>query len=200
MTTTGDTRAAEVGVPPARAKKRVVVVEYDAEWPRAFERVRRVVAAALGDVAVGIEHVGSTAVPGLAAKPIIDIDVIAASAPEVAVAIERLAAIGYVHRGDLGIVGREAFSHPRVGRDGEPMPEQHLYVCQADGDEVWRHLAFRDYLRANPEARERYAAVKRKGARLYAEDRDAYQEHKSALVRELLAAALVEYAAAKGAD
>jgi GrpB-like predicted nucleotidyltransferase (UPF0157 family) len=159
---------------PARPKKRVVVADYDKEWPKKFERVSRVVAQALGDVVVGIEHVGSTSVWGLAAKSIIDIDVIVPSAAEVPVAIERLAAIGYVHRGDLGIAGREAFSHPRVGPDGEPMPEQHLYVCPADGAEVRRHLAFRDYLRLHPEARERYAAVKREGARLHAEDRDTY--------------------------
>ena len=180
-----------------RPKRRVVVVEYDEEWPAAFERVRRVVAEALGEIAVGIEHVGSTSVPGLAAKPIIDIDVIVRSAAEVQVAIERLAAIGYVHHGDLGIAGREAFRHPRVGPDGEPMPEQHLYVCQADGEEVRRHLAFRDYLRRHAEAKERYAEVKREGARLHAEDRDAYQEYKSALVSELLAEALVEYGAAQ---
>lgn len=178
--------------PAGRPKRRVVVVEYDDAWPGAFERVKRVVAPVLGEVAMAIEHVGSTSVPGLAAKPIIDIDVIARP-EEVETGIDRLTSIGYVHRGNLGIEGREAFSHPRVAPDGEPMPEQHLYVCRADGEEVWRHLAFRDYLRRHPEARERYAAVKREGARAHAEDRDAYQEYKSAVVREILTRALVEF-------
>src|SRR5688500_13075223 len=93
-------------VAEVRAKKPVELVEYDAGWSAAFERVKRVVREALGDVAVGIEHVGSTSVHGLAAKPIIDVDVIVRP-EDVGVAIERLGAIGYVHRGDLGIAGRE---------------------------------------------------------------------------------------------
>src|SRR6266540_5229473 len=98
-----------VGTEVVKPKKPVVVVEYDPEWPRVFERIRAAVAPALGGVAVAIEHVGSTSVSGLAAKTIIDVDVVVPTVADVAVAIERLATLGYVHRGDLGIPGREAF-------------------------------------------------------------------------------------------
>jgi GrpB-like predicted nucleotidyltransferase (UPF0157 family) len=83
--------------------RRVVVVDYDPEWPRVFEALRAGVWEAVRDSAVGIEHIGSTSVPGLAAKPIIDMAIIVASADQVPLVINRLAGIGYVHRGNLGI-------------------------------------------------------------------------------------------------
>jgi GrpB-like predicted nucleotidyltransferase (UPF0157 family) len=86
----------------------VIVVDYDPNWPRIFETLRQRIAEALGDAAAAIEHVGSTAVPGLAAKPIIDTDVLLASETLLPVAIERLASLGYVHQGNLGIQEREA--------------------------------------------------------------------------------------------
>jgi GrpB-like predicted nucleotidyltransferase (UPF0157 family) len=91
----------------------VRVVDYDPSWPRTFEALKAAIWPAVGSVALGVEHVGSTAVPGLAAKPIIDLDVIVATAGQVPLAIERLATLGYVHRGNLGIAGREAFESPR---------------------------------------------------------------------------------------
>src|SRR5258705_12320222 len=87
----------------------VEVVDYDPRWPTRFETLRARIVAALGSLADSIEHVGSTSVPGLAAKPIIDIDVLVVSAIDVPEAIERLALLGYLHRGNLGIDGREAF-------------------------------------------------------------------------------------------
>ena len=166
------------------------MVEHDPNWPRAFETLRTRVAAALGDLVVAIEHVGSTSVPGLAAKPIVDLDVVVRTAANVPTAIERLATIGYVHLGDLGIPGREAFNRPSDATDGSPLPAHNLYVCAADGEELRRHLVFRDYLRCHPEAVSEYAAIKRQGARLFPGDRDAYQEHKDATVRDILRRAI----------
>src|SRR5579862_585811 len=85
------------------------IVDYDPSWPTLFETLRSRLLLVVGDIADSIEHVGSTAVPGLAAKPIIDIDVVVEADTDVSLAIERLAVLGYQHRGDLGIEGREAF-------------------------------------------------------------------------------------------
>ena len=175
-------------VPPARPHKSVVVVDYDPAWPQRFAWLCAQLAPVVGDAAVAIEHVGSTSVPGLAAKPIIDIDVVVPTATSVPIAIERLARLGYQPLGELGIPGREALRAPRQG----PLAGagHNLYVCAADGEELHRHLAFRDYLRTHPEAVQAYAAVKREGAQLTPDDRDAYQDYKSPLVRELLRLAL----------
>ena len=102
----------------------IVIVEYDPAWPLEFERLRERASASLGDVAISVEHVGSTAVPGPAAKPLIDL-VVVVEPDKVELAIERLSAIGYVHEGNLGVEGREAF-RPAGGR-GAPSP-----VCLSD--------------------------------------------------------------------
>jgi GrpB-like predicted nucleotidyltransferase (UPF0157 family) len=165
----------------------VVVVDYDPEWPRDFERLRARAAAALGDMALSIEHVGSTAVPGMVAKPVIDLDVIVRSSLDVSIAIERLRSVGYEHEGDLGVLGREAFQWPA----GEP--RHHLYVCAADSDALRNHLLFRDYLRSHPDAAERYGDVKRKAAREFGDDRQGYFEAKRAVGEEILDAAQQEW-------
>src|SRR6188508_3746065 len=104
----------------------IVVVDYDPAWSVIFESLRAQLWAVVADVALAIEHVGSTAVPGLAAKPIIDLDVVVAPG-QVGTAIDRLSAIGYEHKGDLGVAGREAMRHPSGSR------RHHLYVC-AEGN------------------------------------------------------------------
>ncbi len=166
----------------------VIIVDYDPAWPARFEEVRRQLARALGDVALRIEHVGSTSVPGLAAKPILDIDVVIESAQQLAVAVARLAALGYEHQGDRGVVGREAF-RPREATSPRTWPPHHLYVCARDSSELRRHLAFRDWLRGHVEDRRRYAALKRELARRYRDDRDAYSEAKSDFVEGVSAKA-----------
>lgn len=90
--------------------------------------------------AAAIEHVGSTAVPGLAAKPIIDMDVLLGSATDLPLVIAQLASVGYQHRGDLGVTGREAFRAPP-----NDLPH-HLYVCPPRSPEYMRHISFRGYL------------------------------------------------------
>lgn len=161
-----------------------VVVAYDPAWPAAFAEIRSAVAAYLPDGAT-VEHVGSTAVPGLAAKPVVDVDVVIPSAGDVAAAVAALTGLGYAHRGDLGIAGREAFAMP----DGSPLPYHHLYVVVAGSGAYLDHVDLRDHLRRHPEDAARYAAEKRRHAHLLATDRDAYTEAKAALVTELLARA-----------
>ena len=157
----------------------VIILDYDSNWPALFQSIRKRIAAALGDIAAAIEHVGSTAVPGLAAKPIIDIDVLLTSEPMLATAIELLATLGYVHRGNLGIPEREAFFAPVND------PPHHLYVCPPCSAEFRRHIAFRDYLRAHPKDAKIYGDLKMALAERFREDRSAYNTAKTEFVAEL---------------
>ena len=157
----------------------VLIQDYDPTWPDDFSKLSARVNAALGDLVLTVEHIGSTAVPGLAAKPIIDLDVVLASPTDLPEAIQLLARIGYVHEGDLGIAGREAFRSP----DGEP--RHHLYVLIDGADELRRHLAFRDALRADDGLRDRYATLKRGLAEAHRHDRSGYTEAKSAFIATL---------------
>lgn len=158
----------------------IVVVDYDPTWPEVFERLRALVWKAVQDFALGIEHVGSTSVPGLAAKPIIDMDVVVATEADVALGIERLAVLGYAHRGNLGIEGREAFQQPAH------LPPHHLYVCLQNSASLRNHLALRDYLRAHPEAIQGYSALKKRLAKEHTYNIDAYIEGKSDMILAML--------------
>jgi GrpB-like predicted nucleotidyltransferase (UPF0157 family) len=160
------------------------VAEYDPHWPLWFAEIRAQLAPYLADLPHRIEHVGSTAVPGLAAKPIIDVDIVVPSADLVPAAITHLARAGYLHQGDQGIAGREAFALPPNAAH-----YHHLYVV-VDGNKAFQdHLLLRDHLRTNAADRERYAARKHELAHLLTTDRTAYVDGKAALVEELLARA-----------
>jgi GrpB-like predicted nucleotidyltransferase (UPF0157 family) len=160
----------------------VEVVAWSPHWAEQFAAV----AAVLRDAVAGIpgaqvEHVGSTSVPGLAAKPILDIDVVVDRA-DVTSAITALERVGYVHRGDLGVVDREAFRAP------DRSPHRHVYVCAAGSLNVRNHLAVRDVLRRRDDLRDAYAAVKRALADDPEMDLDTYLAGKSAVVQEVLRA------------
>jgi GrpB-like predicted nucleotidyltransferase (UPF0157 family) len=161
----------------------VIIVPYDPAWPGLFEQLRAPLAAALGDLALVIHHVGSTSVPGLPAKPIIDLDVVIASEAQMPAVIERLASIDYAHWGEQGIAGRHAFKPPAR------LPKHHPYVCAADNRELARHLAFRDHLRRHPDEAAAYAALKRQLADQYGADRDGYSIAKTDFVERVLAEA-----------
>ena len=92
-----------------RNSRTVQVVDYDPNWPRTFEQLKQRVWPEVCDLAIGIEHVGSISVPGITAKPVIDIDIVVAARSSVPLIILRLAELGYQHRGDLSISGRESF-------------------------------------------------------------------------------------------
>ena len=166
----------------------IVVSDYDPAWPTWFDTVHDHVWPAVRDIALRIDHVGSTAVPGLAAKPIIDLDVVVATSDHVSEAIERLAAIGYRWRGDLGVPGREAVK--LVGH--AELPPHQLYVVVENNKAHLDHWLLRDLLRDDVEARERYAAVKRRNARLADRNMDVYVAAKAGFVAELLTRARAE--------
>jgi GrpB-like predicted nucleotidyltransferase (UPF0157 family) len=158
----------------------IVIQNYDPLWPQRFQTLRSPIAVVLGGLAAAIEHVGSTAVPGLAAKPVIDIDILLTFATDLPLVIHKLASLGYAHRGDLGIAGREAF---RIPPGYFP---HHLYVCPPGSEEYNRHIAFRNYLRTHPEDAHAYATLKSQLADKFRADREAYNQAKSAFVGEIL--------------
>jgi len=163
-----------------RTPSTITVVAYDPAWPAQFNELRSMILPAVGDAAVAIEHVGSTAVPGLAAKPIIDIDVVVASPAMVSVAIERLAVIGYEHQGNLGVEGREAF------KNSPGSLRHHLYVCTQGGTALHNHLSLRDYLRSNPDAAAKYGRLKAQLAMRFPADIDRYIDGKTDFILEVL--------------
>ncbi len=160
-----------------------VVVAYDQRWPQLFESLRARVDAVLGGIPHVTVHVGSTAVPGLDAKPIIDLDVVVPGPAVVADTVAALAGAGWRHEGDLGIAGREAFRPPPSAA------YHHLYVVTEHSQAYRDHLDLRDYLRSHPAEAARYAALKRKLAPLLQADREAYLSGKAGLIAELLSAA-----------
>ena len=162
----------------------ITVVEYDPGWPGRFEGLRREYAAAMaaaGAAVVAIEHVGSTSVPGLAGKPVIDCDIVVARA-DVAAASQVLIGLGFRPEGELGIPLRWAFREP------ERLAGTNTYVI-VDGSLALRnHRAVRDTLRADPVLRDEYAEVKRRiGA--VAADIYEYGRGKNATIQRILAAA-----------
>jgi GrpB-like predicted nucleotidyltransferase (UPF0157 family) len=177
------------GDPRARADERasgmmpivaIEVVPYSHDWPVQFHWVAEDLRQALRRVCVeSIEHVGSTSVPGLAARPVLDIDVIV-QAEDVLDAVAALEAVGYCHQGDLGVTGREAFRAP----DDEP--RRNVYVCRAETIHVRNHLAVRDVLRTRPHLRKEYAATKLDLASDPAMDIRTYVDRKSTVLQKVL--------------
>ncbi|WOC31977.1 MULTISPECIES: GrpB family protein [Caproicibacterium] len=161
--------------------KTIVVLPYQESWPQAFFKITAELREAVGNLVLRFEHVGSTSVPGLAAKPIIDIDAVIADSHLLNPLILRLANAGYIHEGNLGIAGREAFRYT----DKPHLLQHHLYVCPKDSPELKRHLAFREYLRAHPDAVAAYSRVKMEAARLYPTDIDAYCLYKAPCIEKL---------------
>jgi GrpB-like predicted nucleotidyltransferase (UPF0157 family) len=127
-------------------------------------------------------------VPGQAAKPIIDLDIVVASRDDIRTVIDRLAGIGYRWRGDLGVEGREAFYPPH----GASLPANNLYAVVEYNKAHMDHLLLRDLLREDPDARERYAALKRRNAEQAGGDIDVYVAGKAGFVAELLTRARAE--------
>ena len=160
---------------------KVIVVPYNETWKSDFEEIKKEIEMAIGHWIVGIEHVGSTSVEGLSAKPIIDIDVIIKDYSTFDAIVSKLEAIGYIHEGNLGIKDREAFKYS----DKPHLQQHHLYVCPQQSEELYRHITFRDFLRSNPEAVKRYGAVKEKAAQLFPDNIEKYIEYKSPCIEEL---------------
>ncbi|MCX6125472.1 MAG: GrpB family protein [Proteobacteria bacterium] len=157
----------------------ITVETYNPDWAKHFAYLKDQIWPAINECAVTIEHVGSTSVPGLAAKPIIDMDIIVEDLARLQAAIQALESIGYIHRGNLGIEEREAF---RVPQDSI---KHNLYVCTKDCSALKNHLFLRDHLRENPQSRDLYGNLKQKLA-LTALSIDEYIEGKTAFIVDVL--------------
>lgn len=160
---------------------KVLVLPYDRTWKSDFEEIKTEIENVVGDFIIGIEHVGSTSVEGMSAKPCIDLDVIIKDYSVFDTVVSKLELIGYIHEGDLGIKDREAFKYS----DKPHLKTHHLYVCPQYSEELHRHMSFRDYLRSHPEAVRKYSSVKETAARMFPEDIDKYIEYKSPCIEEI---------------
>ena len=166
---------------PKMETKKVEVLPYDAKWRLDFEDIKREISAAIGGLITGIEHVGSTSVEGLSAKPCIDIDVIIKDRSVFDAVVKGLGDIGYVHEGDLGVKDREAFKYS----DKPHLQAHHLDGCPEKSEDLRRHMAFRDFLRNDPEAVKEYSAVKEEAARRFPNDIEKYIQYKSPCIEAL---------------
>lgn len=174
-----------------RARNRLIqVVPYKNEWGKQFEEIRDVLAMHLSSIILCIEHVGSTSVPGLAAKPILDIDIVISKHDNLDMVVRVLSQIGYYHQGDLGIVGRETFARKdnKVpwGNSDRNWPQHHLYVCDKNCRQLISHIAFRNYLRQNPEDAKEYSNVKMRAAKNHPHDIGGYMEEKAECVEQII--------------
>ena len=166
---------------PDRYSRGITVVPYRPEWELQARAVKKALTSVLLGVEIdAIEHVGSTSVPGLAAKPILDIDVIV-QRDSMAGATAALERAGYVHCGDLGVTDREAFTAP------DDQPSRNVYLCVAGTLHVRNHLAVRESLRKYPALRDRYGAVKLHLAGQPDMDISRYLAGKSSVLQDILA-------------
>ena len=162
---------------------KVIVLPYDVKWKADFEKIKAELENAIGQLIVSVEHVGSTSVRGMSAKPCIDIDVVIKDYSVFDAVVSSLAEIGYIHEGDLGIKDRHAFRYT----DKPHLQTHHLYVCPQHSAELHRHITFRDFLRSNPDAAEKYSRVKETAAQLFPDNIDKYIEYKSPCIEEMYA-------------
>jgi GrpB-like predicted nucleotidyltransferase (UPF0157 family) len=162
------------GLVPAEPRSRHVFSDYSAEWPAAFRREAETLRAVLGANLVDLHHIGSTSVPGLAAKATIDILPLVRSLDDVDASVARMAAFGYRAWGEFGLPGRRYFT-----KDRGDVRTHNLHCYRADDAEVERHLAFCAYLRAHPAACREYAALKRVVFARHADDMLAYNDGKN---------------------
>lgn len=158
----------------------ITVLPHNPDWKEEFKRIESELLIHIGDVVVAIEHVGSTSVEGLHAKPIIDIDIVIENNMFLLVK-QKLKEIGYEHVGDLGIKDREAFSYTNK----EHLMEHHLYVCDENSSELKRHITFRNYLRKNANERERYGNIKIEMAKKFPHDIDQYLLGKQSVILDI---------------
>lgn len=170
--------------------KQVRIEEYNPEWPKAYKMIESVILEKLDGLLLRIEHVGSTSIPNLAAKPIIDIDIVIESMDYLPRVTEELEQLGYIHEGNLGIAGREAFARRDdqvpYSRDVRVKHEHHLYVCDKESQELQRHIMFRDILRKQPLLVSEYAKLKMELSQKFKNDRSAYTDGKTEFITEVM--------------
>ena len=170
----------------------VIIVDYDSKWPSLFEEEKAKILSVIGHIIVAVEHVGSTAVPGLGAKPIIDIMVAIRQLADARECIGPLRSIGYeyVPEYEAEMPERRYFHKGPLG--GRTC---HLHMVELTSGFWERHLLFRDYLRTHPDVSQQYCQLKKELAARHSSDRGAYTEAKTSFIRSIENRALAEKAA-----
>lgn len=164
---------------PGLSSGQLLLVAYEPDWPLIFRTERERLSACLENYILDIQHIGSTSIPGMIAKPILDIGVAVANFDEAAVCIPLLEQPGYRYKGENGIARRHYFVK------GDPRTH-HLHMLEVTSEEWKNHLLFRDYLRRNAAAAQAYAELKQSLATRYATDREAYQTGKESFIQAVL--------------
>ncbi|OPA73310.1 hypothetical protein BVG16_29340 [Paenibacillus selenitireducens] len=166
----------------------VVVTDYNEEWKQRFSEESQKIKDIFGEELIDIHHIGSTSVPGLKAKPIIDIMPVVRDIDKVDSFYAQMEGLGYECMGELGMKGRRYF------RKGGDHRTHQVHVFQADNEEdIHRHLAVRDYLRTHAEQAKQYGDLKENLAKQFPKDIEAYMDGKDAFVKELESVALHWY-------
>ncbi|ELY3758567.1 GrpB family protein [Cronobacter universalis] len=168
------------------AARQIALEPYNPAWTARFVAEEKRVREALGDVALAVHHIGSTSVPGLAAKPVIDMLVEVSSLKALDALNSAMQALGYTPRGEYGIPGRRYFIK------GETVRTHHLHAFIAASEQVTRHLAFRDYLRRHDDAAREYAQIKFAAARDSGFQSDLYSQLKNDFIARVEQQALAQ--------
>jgi GrpB-like predicted nucleotidyltransferase (UPF0157 family) len=161
--------------------ERVEVVPHDPRWRDAFEAEAKRVAAALGENVVAVHHIGSTSIPNIYAKPVVDLLVEVGDTTEVDGRGSAMESLGYEVMGEYGIPGRRYFRKD----DREGVRTHNIHAFEAGSAEVERHLAFRDYMIAHPVDAQRYSELKRKLAEEHPQSFDGYMDGKDGFIKEM---------------
>ncbi len=162
--------------------RNIIVVPHNPLWPEQFRREAALISAIFGEALISIHHIGSTAIPGLSAKPVLDIMPLVRDISKVETYNRAMMDAGYQPKGEYGIVGRRFFV-----KGGEADRTHHLHVYERDHSEVERHLAFRDYLAAHPDEAQEYGLLKKRLAREFRDDIDGYMAGKDSFIKGILA-------------
>lgn len=167
--------------------RRVVILPYDSGWKCRFEKAASEVKEVFGKECIEIHHIGSTAVEGLAAKPIIDLMPVVRSIENIDFFNDKMEELGYIAYGENGLPGRRYF------QKGGDERTHHVHVYQEGNEEIRRHLAFRDYLRTHTEEAKKYGALKEKLALEYPLNIEAYINGKAELAAWIEKKAMEEF-------
>lgn len=165
---------------PNGKNQTMLIQPYQKSWADDFNTLKSIIHEALPNLTVAIEHVGSTSIPGLAAKPIIDMDIVFDKSVAFNKIKTGLATLGYYHNGNQGIAGREAFKRNPAAAKHEILDfiTHHLYACRTDSEELNKHILFRDWLVTDADARNKYQTLKYAIAEEANQDKKRYAELK----------------------
>ncbi len=168
----------------------VIIVDYNPQWPQLYEQEKARIQAAIGEYLIDIQHIGSTSIPGLSAKPIIDSMAVIRNISLVTQCIKPLETLNYAYKGEGGIPGRHFFRKPidipQTGRNF------HLHMVEKGHDQWAMYQLFREYMLLHPESVREYDTLKRELAAKHGSDRVAYTDAKAPFIRSIIRAAVIE--------